>query len=294
MEGDSPKKYSRMIGSEGQTMVHRLGMKRHFWSDLYHFFLKISWFRFTLITCGAFLAVNALFALLYLQGGNVIENARPGSFEDVFFFSVQTIATIGYGKMAPFGLYANSIVTLEVLTGLVSLTLMTGLILAKFARPSARILFSRTAVITPYEGVPSLMFRMANERSNRVVQAQLQLSLLKNEITKDGLFLRRFHDMKLVRSQTPIFGLSWLAIHPIDKDSPLYNQDHKALLEQEAEIVASFTGTDDTFLQSIHKQHSYIPDEIIRDAQFEDVFSFHSDGSRKIDFNKFHQVKRGS
>lgn len=283
-----------MIGSEGQAEIQRLGLRRHFWSDLYHFILKISWFRLALVACGLFIGVNSLFALLYLAGGNVIENARPGSFEDAFFFSVQTIATIGYGKMAPVGFYANSVMTLEVFTGLVSLTMMTGLILAKFSRPTARILFSRTAVITPYEGVPSLMFRMANERMNRVVQAQLQLSLIKNETTRDGFFLRRFHDMKLIRSQTPVFGLTWLAIHPIDETSPLYQQDHESLLTQEVEIVASFTGIDDTFLQSIHKQHSYIPDEIVRDAQFEDVFIFNSEGDLKIDFNKFHQVLRSS
>src|SRR5262249_18318240 len=151
-------------------------------------------------------------------------------------------------------------------------------------KPTARVLFSQNAVVSPRFGVPSLMFRMANERTNRIVRAELTLHLLKNEQTPEGESLRRFHDMKLLRDYTPVFGLTWLAVHPINQESPLYGQTLKSLKEDDAEIVASFTGIDDTFLQAVHAQHSYIPEEILWNASFEDVILTRPDGETVIDY----------
>src|SRR5208337_4984173 len=155
---------------------------------------------------------NAAFALVYVLGGDSIENARPGSFTDAFFFSVQTMATIGFGKMVPRTGLANVLVTLESLVGLLGLAIATGLVFAKFSRPTARVLFSRVAVISPWDGVRSLMFRMANERDNRIIEAQVHVVLMRNEATAENVLVRRVHDLALLRHNNPSFALSWTAI----------------------------------------------------------------------------------
>jgi len=189
--------------------------------DLYLHLLAAPWLRVLAIFVSVFLVTNALFALGYVAGTDSIENARPGSFVDAFFFSVQTMATIGYGKLAPRTLYANVLVTVEVLIGVVGLAIATGLAFAKFSRPTARVLFSGRVVIAPHEGVPSLMFRMANARGNNIVEAQLHVVLAREETTREGEAMRRFHDLRLLRPQTALFTLSWTAIHPITDGSPL-------------------------------------------------------------------------
>ncbi|MCE9626063.1 MAG: ATP-sensitive inward rectifier potassium channel 10, partial [Deltaproteobacteria bacterium] len=166
------------------------------------------------------------------------------------------------------------------------------LVFAKFSRPTARVLFSEKAVVAIHEGQPCLMFRMANARTNQIIEADLHLAVLRDEKTREGASLRRFHEMKLVRHHTPVFALSWLAIHPIDAASPLHGQTSESLDEVGAEIVASFSGIDDTFLQTVHKQHSYMPDEIEWDAVFEDVIAETPSGEFTIDYRKFHQTRK--
>jgi len=286
-EGKRPN--FRIIGSKPLPLT-RVGLRRHFFSDTYHFLMKTSWPRFFLILSGGFVLLNAFFAFLYLMGGDGIAEARHGSFEDAFFFSVQTIATLGYGREAPVGMYANLVVTLEVFSGLMGLALATGLTFSKFSRPTARVLFSKVAVIAPRKGVPCLMFRMANARTNHIIEANLRLNMLANEVGEDGKDFRRFHDMKLFRDFSPVFKLTWLAIHPIDPDSPLYGKTREDLEAIQAEIIVSLSGIDDIFLSTVHKQHSYIPEEILWNASFEDVLSTHEDRVI-IDYSRFHRTK---
>jgi len=286
------QKKEKVIGPTGRTAVTRVGYRRHVFTDVYHFFLMIGWPLFFLIIVALLFVLNSLFAFLYLAGGNVIENAQPGSFWDDFFFSVQTMATLGYGKLHPLGYWANFVSSAEVFMGMLGLALVTGLFFAKFSRPTARVVFSHNAVVHLQSKVPSLMFRMANERTNRIVKAELTLHLLRNEVTAEGQFLRRFHDMKLVRPFTPVFGLTWLAVHPITEESPFYGHHLESLQAMDAEIIASFTGIDDTLIQSVHAQRSYLPEEILWDSTFEDVFVTQPDGERIIDYSRFHQVKK--
>ena len=173
---------------------------RRFFDDLYHHLLSASWLRLLAIIAGLYLAANALFALAYLAEPGSVEHARPGSFVDAFFFSVQTMATIGYGKLVPRTGFANALVTVEALVGLFGVAMVTGLMFAKFSRPTARVLFSRQAVVAPHNGVPCFMFRMANARGNNIVHAQLQLVLAREETTLEGDRMRRidyarFHDV---------------------------------------------------------------------------------------------------
>jgi len=281
----------RLIGRSGGAKLDRVGFHSHFITDAYHFLLKSNWLFLFLILTLIFFLLNAAFAGLYLLQDGGIEAARSGSFADAFFFSVQTMATLGYGKMAPVGLYANILATLEVFFGLLGLALATGLIFSKFSRPTARVLFSKVALIAPRDGVNSLVFRMANARTNQIVEAHMKLTVLLNETTKEGVYFRRFHDMKLMRDYSPVFGLTWLAVHPIDQESPLFGKTAADLMEAEAEIVVSFSGIDDTFLATVHKQYSYLPEEILWAYRFEDIIIDRDDGSSYIDYRRFHEVR---
>ena len=257
--------------------------------DVYHFLIGASWWLVLGGVAFLFLFSNLLFAIGYLSTDG-LAGAKPGSFWDAFFFSIQTMGTIGYGVMYPKNFFANILVTLESIVGLLGLALATGLTFAKFSRPTARLLFSRVAVIAPRDGVPTLMFRVANERVSHVVEAQLRVTLLRDELTKEGESIRKIHDLSLIRSQSPAFALSWTVLHPIGPNSPLHGATPKSLLEQEIEIVVSLTGIDETLSQSIHARHSYGAEEIVFNARFADVFSLLPNGERTLDLSRFHET----
>ena len=278
------------IVSNRRFDVVRKGMSHSHWHDPYHLLLMLDWPQFFGLTAISYIATNALFALLYLAGGDCIKGARPGSFLDTFSFSVQTMATIGYGAMYPQTDYANLLVSIEALVGLLGVAMATGLMFARFSRPTARVLFSRVAVITPHNGLPTLMLRVANERRNQILEAQIGLSLLRDEVTMEGLSIRRFYDLKLLRSQTRTFALSWIVMHVIDEDSPLYGATPESLEKVQTDIVVTLTGIDETVSQTVHARHYYITDEILWNMRFVDIFSKKPDGRRVLDFNRFHDV----
>lgn len=280
----------RRSESRSSDIVVCTGVPRRYRSDLYLFLLEASWLRLVMALGLLYVASNAVFALGYVLGGDSIENARPGSFADAFFFSVQTMATIGFGKMVPRTPLANVLVTIESMTGLLGLAIATGLIFAKFSRPTARVLFSRVAVVSPWDGVPSLMFRMANERNNRIIEAQVHAVLMRTETTAENVLVRRVHELKLLRRQNPSFALSWTAIHPIDEQSPFWKTTAAALAAAEAEIIVSLTGLDETYAQTIHARQSYAADEIVWNARFVDILGRLPDGRMRIDYRHFHDV----
>ncbi len=258
--------------------------------DPYHYLLTIPWSLFLAWATLSYLLFNVLFALAYLVEGNGIANADPGDFWDAFFFSIQTMSTIGYGGMSPVSFYANLLATVEALLGLLGFALITGLMFARFAHPTARVLFSEVAVIRPHYRVPTLMIRAANQRKNRIVEAQSQVVLIRNEITPEGEFMRRIYDLKLVRSQTPIFYIMSTLMHPITPDSPLFGLTPELLEQAEAEIIITLTGLDETFAQTIHTRYSYQADQIKWDHRFVDVLHHNSEGKRYIDYTHFHDV----
>lgn len=284
------RQQKRLIKTLRPSKTWHPDLIHHPWTDLYHWLLIISWPQLLLLISLCYLAVNTLFATAYLITGNGIANAKPGSFTDAFFFSIQTLSTIGYGAMYPQTLLANILMTLEVLVALVFLTILTGLMFARFSRPTARVMFSRVAVICPDNGIPTLMFRTANQRENQILEAQVQVILLRDEITSEGHQLRRFYDLKLLRSQTPIFWLSWLVMHPIDETSPFYGETLESLAQSQCEIWVTLTGLDETFSQTIHARYSYTLATILWNMRFVDIFSQTAEGQRYIDFAHFHEV----
>ncbi len=275
-------------GTADQTLA--IGLRRPWFGDLYHFMLRISWCSFLFGGVALYLAANAGFALFYLLQPGAIANARPGSFADAFFFSVQTIATIGYGQLVPATLYANLIVTVETATGLMFLALATGLVFARFSRPTARLLFSRVAVIGPHNGKPTLSLRLANQRRNQILQAEVAATLVRDERTEEGVLIRRFYDLTLARYRSPIFALTFTVMHEIDKDSPLYGASAATLTAQNVELVVTATGIDETIAQRVHARTSYLPDEILWGRRFVDVIGWTDDGRRVIDYRRFHDT----
>lgn len=280
----------KIVKLDGRLNIVGMGAWYSYWRDPYHLMLTLPWSGFLALTALGYLVANALFALAYLAGGDGIENARPGNFSDAFFFSVQTMASIGYGAMYPRTAYTNVLVTLESLTGLMGLAMGTGLMFARFSRPTARVIFSRVAVITPYEGVPTLMFRAANQRRNQILEAQMRVGLGRDEVSVEGQSMRRVYDLNLIRSQNPLFSLSWTAMHPIDEQSPLYGVTPESLDEAEAALVVTLSGLDETVSQIIHARHTYASRDILWNMRFVDIISKTKEGNRFVDYSRFHDV----
>jgi len=256
--------------------------------DLYHWLLSLDWLPFMLVVLGLYLFLNTFFALLYSLTGGGIYGAK--SFFDIFFFSVQTLSTVGYGAMYPQNLAAEMMVSVEVFAGVFLLAILTGLMYARFSRPTAKVIFSKVAVVCPFEGVSTLMLRAANKRANQILEARVQVSLLRFETTSDGHRLRRFYDLKLVRSSTPAFGLSWLIMHHIDENSPLYGANLTSLAAIEAEIWVILTGLDETSSQTIHSRCYYDYSEILWNMRFVDLFSQDQNGEYLMNVKLIHDV----
>jgi inward rectifier potassium channel len=288
-DGTPRHRVTRLPGSGREILS--IGLRTATLRDVYHSLLTTAWAQFFALVLVAYLGANLLFAAGYLAIGDGIEEARPGNFSDAFFFSVQTMATIGYGKMAPRGLAANLLVTLEALIGLLGLALVTGLVFAKFSRPTARVIFSQNAVISRFDGVPSLLVRMANERGNQIAEAQAHLVLLRTERTPEGEEIRRAHDLHLRRSHSAFFAFTWLVVHPITPDSPLHGETAESLKAKDIDLVASMTGLDETLSQSVHARHAWTPDQILWGHRFADVLVSLPDGRRAIDYRRFHDVE---
>jgi inward rectifier potassium channel len=260
------------------------------YTDIYHTILRAPWWLFFIGLAAVFVGVNAIFATLYVMDPGGIDHARPGNFWDTFIFSAQTIGSINYSVMVPKSNYANILVIVEAFTGYLVLALFTGLIFARFSRPFARVVFSKVAVITPFDGTPTLMFRAANQRGNQVLDAAVTVTLARQHLTREGLMFRRFEELKLVRARTSLFALSWTVMHPIDEASPLYGVTCQDMYDKQMEVVTLISGTDATMAETIYARYSYGPDDIVRDHRFVDVLSMTPKGLRVVDLTRFHDT----
>lgn len=260
--------------------------------DIYHFLLRRSWTTFFVLVALMFLATNAVFALLYSVQARGITHVRPHSFEDSFFFSIQTMATIGYGTMVPATRYAHILVTMEAFIGLCWQALVAGITFAKFSRPTSRVMFSQKMVIYAQDGIPHLMFRIANWRRSQVLEARLRFLLVLSERTAHGDLVRRPQEVPLVRDQNSLFGLTWMVMHRIDTASPFSGPDIvRRLAAAGAQIVVTLFGVDETIGQGIHARHSYSPEDIVLNARFRDIVTDLPDGSRRLDYRLFHEIE---
>ena len=257
-------------------------------NDFYHWLLGTSWSRFLLLVIFVYLVTNLLFAFAYLVcGEGAITSAQPGSLLDVFFFSVQTMATIGYGRMTPVGSWPNAIVTFEAFFGIVYSALTTGLAFARFTRPTAGVRFSKVAVVGNHDGVKTFKFRVANDRSSHIVEAQLRLWLIAESMTAEGERYRRSVELQLHRSESPVFSLTWTAMHSIDENSALKEYLGKADLERQWHLLITFTGYHESLANQVYARHVYLPRNVQQNATFVDIVSVLPDGGRVIDLTNF-------
>jgi inward rectifier potassium channel len=258
-------------------------------TDLYHQLLTASWPALLGYIMAAYVAANAIFAMVYWIDGGVAGTQR-GSFADMFFFSVQTMATIGYGRMTPTSFLANALMSFEALFGLVGLAMMTGLVFAKFSLPTARVRFSNCAVVSRRDGARTLMFRMANLRANRIVEAQIHVAMTRVETTAEGETVRKWYDLAMSRERSALFALSWTAQHRLDPSSPLFGATPESLARENAGLTVSLTGLDETFSQTVHARHYYTADTILFGKRLADIMKFDGAGGVTVDYLRFDDV----
>lgn len=286
----------RLLNRDGTFNVRREGLRFLESLSAYHYFLTMSWPRFLAWTIATYTAINALFACIYVAcGAHALTAFRDEPlrlrFVDAFFFSVHTVATIGYGNMAPANLAANIVVTIEALVGLIGFAVVAGIVFARFARPVAKILFSRNAIIAPYRGGRAFMFRIVNQRNSQIVEmeAKVLLSRRKREELPD----REFLSLKLERERVVFFPLSWTIVHPMDDESPLRDWDSEDLMECDSEFLILLNGFDETFSQTVHTRSSYKAEEIVWGARFKSMFNPpDADGTLSVDIRKLHEIER--
>jgi inward rectifier potassium channel len=278
---------------EGEMRINALGLPRALWADFYHRAIRTPWRWLFLLFVAGFLAFNLLFAALYRldQSGLAMppDSREIWPFWQDFFFSVHTVATIGYGHVYPVSTFDNVLVVVEIMLGLLLFALSTGIAFARFSRPTARIAFSRVMVVREVEGVPMLMLRAANQRHNMIFAAEARLALLA-DAEVGGTPMRRFVDLKLVRSSNPTFALTWTIMHPLDEESPLRSWLDSQATNRSEELVVLLSGFDEASGQTIHGRWAYTAGDIRWGARFVDIVATDETGMRTIDYRRFHDV----
>jgi inward rectifier potassium channel len=274
----------------GDRQILSQGLPRRFWQDLYHLSMTVSWPALFGVLAALFVTANGFFGLLYALQPSSIANLNPPGYLGAFFFSVETSATVGFGDMHPQTLYGHTVASVEIFVSILSIALTTGVMFARFSRPRARIVFAHDAVVSPFDGVPTLMLRAANARQNVIVEASAHLRLIRDEVSSEGLKIRRIRDLALLRDDTPLFALSWTLFHVIDETSPLAGETHESLTQGDALFVLTLAGIDETTGQGVTARTSYPASRLRWDHAFRDILGSDEDGNDLIDYTHFHSV----
>jgi inward rectifier potassium channel len=285
-----PNKKSFRTLQVGDTQILTDGQKRNALQDPYYLILNLSWPSFFSVLVTGFILLNLAFGTIYWLLPGSVANTKEGSFLNFFFFSVETLATVGYGVMSPANLAGHIVATIEIMTGMAGLAVTTGLVFARFSKPTARILFSKNVLIRDFEGSRVLMFRIANERHNRIVEANATVSLVREEVNEQNESFIRIHDLKLVRERTPVFAMTWTLMHRIDEKSPLYGNSSKTLSANRSRITVSVGGHDETIAATVYANFNYFAEDIIFDARFVDILTYLPNGGRAINMTRFHEI----
>jgi inward rectifier potassium channel len=293
----SRESHERLLNRDGSFNVKRSGLR--FWSSFsaYHAMLTIQWWQFFLATALLYLTVNAAFAAAYLAcgpdalGSNTV-GMEHHTYLRAFFFSVQTLSTIGYGQVVPIGTPANALVTLESLIGLLGFAIVTGLLFARFSRPTAKMLFSRHALIAPYQNMTALEFRVANARSNELIEVSGKVLLSRFEEV-EGVRTRRYYTLELERPGVTFLPLTWTVVHPIDGRSPLYLETPESFRNSQSEFLVLLSAFDETFSTTVQTRTSYIPDEVLWGYRFANAFVIGRATNKKVavDMRQFDKVE---
>jgi inward rectifier potassium channel len=285
------KKSAPIKVQAGRFEFVKLNTARYDWRDTYHLILTLSWPQFAVVILGGYVLINLVFAGLYILGGRCVAELSPGSFADAFFFSVETLATVGYGHMYPDTFYGHCVTTLEIVVGMFGMAVITGLIFVRFARPTARILFSNRAIIAPYNGIPTLMLRVANLRHHMMAEAEFRLMLIRTEPTEEEPSLRHFHRLKLEFEHLIAFPVALTLRHRIDQSSPLYGMHAEDFQRSDSRLVASIVCIDTVIQAPVQSAQDYTPDEILWDHRFVEIYQEDADGRVTVDYAKFHDTE---
>ncbi len=282
--------FPSMIPRHGERAPIVVGRHRLPFTDLYHRVLALPLLGVLALMAATFLVLNLIFATAYLADPGGVAELPRGDFLNAFFFSVETFGTIGYGHWYPQSVAANAVMTVETFVGLVYVAVTTGLVFGRVSRPVSRVTFSRVAVVHDFEGVPTLMLRAANRRANNILEAEVMVSIARDGETSEGIRFRRFEELKLARSRTPLFALTWTIMHPIDAASPLTGATSESLAAQHAEIIVALSGADDRYAQRVHARHAYAAAEVVWEKRFADILSVGQGGRRVVDYGRFHDL----
>jgi len=275
----------------GANKVMTEGLEANRWTDFYHNAMTVTWPAFFTWLAAIFIALNVVFAAIYSLGDAPIANAKPGSFTDLFFFSVETTSTVGYGDMHPQTMYGHFIATVENFVGLVSLAVMTGLVFARFSRPHARLIFANNPVIALHNGAPTLMVRVANARNNFISDASAKLWAIRPRASAEGRRMTGFQPMRLERSENPVFALSWTLLHVIDEMSPLYGMSAEEIAASDMNFAVTISGLDETSAQIVHARRPYAATDLRHMHEFVDIIRIDEDGLRHVDYAKIHDTR---
>jgi len=266
------------------------GQRLSFWADISHRCMTASWPAFIAGAVLVFVGFNAVFAVLYWIGNQPISNVPDGAYIDYLYFSIETLSTAGYGDMHPQTHYGHFIAATELFTGIFSMSLMTGLIFARFSRPNARLLFADHPVISSHDGKPTLMVRFANERHNIIGNATARIWLLRNEVSQEGGSFRRFYELPLVRNEHPALALSWTLYHVLDEASPLHGLDAADFEASKVSLVVVVSGYDVVAAQTVHARKPYSYHDILFGQRYADILGTTDDGRIRIDYGRFQET----
>ncbi len=280
---------TRVVLLGGREVIAE-GVRLNFWADISHRCMTASWPAFIAGAALVFVAFNAVFASFYWIGNQPISNVPGGAYIDYLYFSIETLSTAGYGDMHPQTHYGHFIATVELFTGIFSMSLMTGLIFARFSRPNARLLFADHPVISSHEGKPTLMIRFANKRHDIIGNATARLWLLKNAVSVEGRSLRRFSELPLLQNEHPALALSWTLYHILDEQSPLHGLDADDLAASEVSLVVVVSGYDVVAAQIVHARKSYDYRDIRFGRRYADILEITDEGRLRIDYGRFHET----
>jgi inward rectifier potassium channel len=275
----------------GQFEFVKLNAKKFDWRDTYHLILTLSWPGFAGFVFGIYLLINLVFAALYMLDAHAVAEMSPGSFAGAFFFSVETLATVGYGHMYPESFYGHLITMLEIMVGMFGLAVITGLIFVRFSRPTARMHFSKIAVIAPFDGVPNLMIRVANLRHQAMVEPEFRMILLRSTITAEGDEVRRFRSLKLEFDHLISFPAVLTVRHRIDEESPLFGMTPKDFQQQDIRIVASIVGVDAVIVAPVQSFGDYNYDQIEWNRRFVEIYDQNEEGDWTVDYARIDETE---
>ncbi|MET3107399.1 inward rectifier potassium channel [Oxalobacteraceae bacterium GrIS 2.11] len=283
-------KSSQNFVFEGRQFIAH-GVNSQFWHDIYHYAMTSTWPVFFAVFASTFLSLNFVFATLYSIGDNAVANLYPSGFWGAFFFSVETLATVGYGDMHPQSVYGHIVATAEIFIGMVGIAMMTGVMFARFSRPKAKILFTKHPITSHHNGEYVLSIRIANTRLNVIAEASAKLRLLRLETTDEGVRFMKIIDLPLKRDQHPMFAMGWNLFHTIDEDSPFHHKNARDFEACNARLILSIEGVDETTSQTIRARHNYPWDTFRFNHRYVDISSFDSNSISHYDYSMFDEIE---